>query len=189
MEKMNLATLAQLIAQNLEGWTWEQHDKAPMQDSWQMLAGPDGAKIDLHFEKNHSRISIGGLYPHDGNGIYPWNASDRPADITVSANREPSNIAREIKRRFLPAYLAAYRKGLELFTKTSAREQTKKELALKLAQLCGEDQHLRGLEFSHYGSESFSFVVRVDGHNLVQLTIHSLPAQKAECVLRLLIGK
>jgi hypothetical protein len=188
MENSDFATFSRRIADHLPGWNWQQHDKVYFQDSLQMLAGSEGAKIDLHFDKQHGRICIGGVYPIDGNGVYPGNDKDRPTDITVSARREPIAIAREIQRRFLPAYLAAYRKGLEQFTKAKACEQRRKDLANKLATLCGGGQHLRGFEFSHFGAKSFSFEVRVDGPDLVQVTINSLPAQKAEEVLKVLLA-
>jgi hypothetical protein len=188
MENFDLAIITQMIADHLQGWSWERHDKVYLQDSLQVLVGPDGAKLDLHYDKRHSRLSIGGVYPFDGNSVYPWNDKDRPTDITVSASRQPSVIAREVERRFLPAYLAAYRKGLEQFTKAKAHKQSKEELALKLARLCGEDQRLRGFEFSHYGAESMWLGVRVDGPNLVKVSIESLPAQKAEEVLKVLLA-
>jgi hypothetical protein len=186
MENLDFTTLAQQIASHLEGWTWDEPKNEHM-DDWQVLAGPDGAKLHLRFDKYGGRIAIHGEYPRSGGTIYPWRDKDRPNDITVSAQREPRVIARDIERRFLQAYLAAYRKGLEMLNTANAHEQAKKDLAARLAKLCGEPLRTNGLEFSRYQADCFHLEVRVDNPDRVRMTIDGLDGQQAEAVLMFLL--
>jgi predicted RecB family endonuclease len=125
--------------------------------------------------------------PRDGGTIYPWNDKDRPSAITVSAQREPLAIARDIERRYLQAYLAAFRMGVELLNKARAHEQAKKDLATRLAKLCGESLHASGLEFSQYRDDCFHLQVRVDHPDCVRLTINDLHGELAEAVLQFVL--
>jgi hypothetical protein len=186
MENLDFATFAQQIACNLEGWTWEE-SKNEHVDDWQLLAGPDGAKLHLRYDKYGGRVAIHGEYPRSGGTIYPWHDKDRPNDITVSAQREPRAIARDIVRRFLQEYLVAYRKGLELLNTARAHEQAKKDLAARLAKLCGKPLHASGYEFSQYHADCFHLEVRVDDPDRVRVTIDGLHAQQADAVLTFLL--
>jgi hypothetical protein len=187
MDHVNLGTLAQRIARNLEGWTREQPPNENVRNSWQLLAGPGGAKLHLRYDK--PRLWIGGVYPRDGGAIYPSDDKERPAEITVSAQREPRAIAREIERRFLPAYLVAYRRGLEMLDKARAYQQSKKDLAVKLAQLCDVDLHSNGYTFSCRTDEASWLDVQVDGPDRVQVKVGGLDAQNAEALLRFLVAQ
>jgi hypothetical protein len=187
MENLDFATLAKKIAGHLEGWTWEEPKNEGVDDSWQVLAGPDGAKLNLRYDKYRCRIAIHGGYPKSGGTIYPWHDKDRPNDITVSAQREPLAIAKDIERRYLQAYLAAYCKGLEMLNTARAHEQAKKDLAARLAKLCGEPLRTSGLEFSQYQADCFHLEVRVDDPDRVRVTIDGLHAQQAEAVLKFLL--
>jgi len=186
MENLEFATLTQQIASHLEGWTWDE-PKNEHVDDWQLLAGPDGAKLHLRYDKYGGRIAINGEYPRSGGTIYPWHDKDRPNDITVSAQREPRAIARDIERRYLQEYLVAYCKGLELLSTARVHEQAKKDLATKQAKLCGESLHASGLEFSQYRDDCFHLQVRVEHPDCVRLTIDDLHAELAEAVVKFLL--
>jgi hypothetical protein len=187
MENLDFATFARLIACNLEGWTWEEPKNEADRNYRQLLAGPDGARLQLRCDKYSGRIAVHGEYPREGGTIYPWSDKERPNAITVSAQREPLAIAKDIERRYLPAYLAAYRKGMELLNKARAHDQAKKDLATRLAKLCGESLHASGLEFSQYRDDCFHLQVRVEHPDCVRLTIDDLRAELAEAVLKFLL--
>jgi hypothetical protein len=183
LEKLNLTDLAQKIARYLDGWTWKKPCREESQRYWQTLAGPDGAQLHLGYDDHRGRLEIGGVYPRDGSSIYPWNDQDRPGDITISARRDPQAIAKDIQRRFLPAYLAAYLKGLEMLHKAKAYQDAKKELAARLAALCGADLDRNGVEFTKYHLDSFGVQVRVDSPDQVLITIAGLQAHEAATIL------
>jgi hypothetical protein len=187
MDNLNLATLAQLIARNLEGWTWEEPVNQNIRDSWQLLAGPGGAKLHLHYDQRTNRLSVGGEYPRDGGTIYPWNEKDRPDGISVSAQREPRAIAKDIERRYLPAFLVAFRKGVEMFAKARANEHGKKEFVEKLARLCGTGQLSNKFAFTHYLNSPLRFELRVEGPDGVRVQIDGLNSQQAQALLKFLL--
>jgi hypothetical protein len=188
MEEWNLGLFAQMIARKLAGWTWGGPRSEDWKDTWHILDGPEGARLNLRHDPYHGRLRIGGHYVRDRGALLP-HQEDRPKDITVSSKREPSAVAREIERRFLPAYLTAYRQGVQELSNARAFEQGRDNLATKLAKLCGDEQHRRGFLFSHFSTSSYSIAVRVDGPDRVQVAIDCLTAQKAEEVLKLLVER
>ncbi|MEV7123945.1 hypothetical protein [Kitasatospora griseola] len=68
------------------------------------LYHPTGLAIQLAHERwndaQRGRLTVRGLMPHD------WSGRDR-FEIGVSAARPPADIARDIRRRLLPDYMAA----------------------------------------------------------------------------------
>ena len=100
----NLCTLAKAIAEHLPGWRAEtpalQLDEYPPHIVY--IGREDGAGLAINAVRNqHGRIEVSGRYPHEA------VPQDRPS-ITLSTLRPPENLAREITRRFLSAYLAKY---------------------------------------------------------------------------------
>jgi hypothetical protein len=76
---------------------------------------------------------------------------------------------------------------LELLNQANAHEQAKKDLAARLAKLCGEPLHASGYEFTQYHADCFHLEVRVDDPDRVRITIDGLHAQQAEAVLKFLL--
>jgi hypothetical protein len=156
---------------------------------WQLLSGPDGAQLHLRLDQRHGRLCVSGVYPRDGGAIFPWHDKDRPNAIRISAQREPRTIAKDIERRYLPAYLSAYRKGLEMFTKARADEKANRDLAAKLARLSGVDLHASGHGFTCHGEDYGWCDVQVDHPDRVQVKIRGLNAPKAEALLTFLLSQ
>lgn len=102
-----LYTLAEAISPHLPGWTLEPrhtnaHEYPPR---WVYLARQDGAAIGLALDRHgrEPRLDVSGRYPTDIT-VY----RDHRPSITLSRLRPPDALAREILRRFVPAYLAAW---------------------------------------------------------------------------------
>ncbi|HEU4325711.1 MAG TPA: hypothetical protein VFS21_21405 [Roseiflexaceae bacterium] len=88
------------------GWTVAERDQDRI---WRYtrLDGPDGSGI--YMESSNGRIYVTGTYPHDlKHGSY---APRELPKISIAEGRPVGEIAREITRRFLPAYNAAYAKA------------------------------------------------------------------------------
>ena len=93
------------------GWTVEPQDSAS--DSWRFVmvnsAGSVAAeRVLLSFDRYKGRINVSGLYGQTPKGGY-WTPRShtrdaRSEDISVSRDRSPLSIARDIARRFLPVY-------------------------------------------------------------------------------------
>lgn len=76
---------------------------------WQTVRLPDGLTFDLHLLGYESRVAVSGNWPKDGNGqsVTPRDAiryDTVAAKIYVGAERAPAAAAKDIARRFLPAY-------------------------------------------------------------------------------------
>ena len=58
----------------------------------------------------YGRVCIAPKWPRgDHNSVYrPWASDPQAGSISVAASKAPAQIAREIERRFLPAYLVAW---------------------------------------------------------------------------------
>lgn len=66
------------------------------------LDGPDGARLFLRFDTTSERFIVSGVWPE---GSYKITRLSRH-QITVSRDRGPDVLTREIARRLLPAYRA-----------------------------------------------------------------------------------
>lgn len=100
-----LCILAASIANHLPGWTAE--IPSPGTDILHTrnvyLGRADGAGIALAWIWNQpGLVEVSGRYPIDVS-----NYRDRPR-IRLAADRPPANLAKEITRRFLPAYLPCW---------------------------------------------------------------------------------
>lgn len=95
---MNHQQLITEVASHLDGWHYDE-DFSPHQHT---LTHPDypNARLYLHITQNGARLSIDGDYAR----AYLYTRTDTPT-ITVSITRTPAQIAADIQRRFLPAYL------------------------------------------------------------------------------------
>jgi len=82
-----------------------------------ILAGPDGAELDLSIDYGRTtftgmRLTIRGEF----NGLHThmaWSDKDLTREITVSPDKPPARIARDISSRLLPDYLAAMGRARE----------------------------------------------------------------------------
>lgn len=86
-----------------EGWTVDTSDTwAEYRGTY--IDGPDGARLFLSLSwRDSSRLVIDGNYPREAHDVtYPRLEQ---VEITVSRDRGPAVIAREITRRLLPKYL------------------------------------------------------------------------------------
>ena len=101
-----LCTLAASIAQHMPGWVAEipsvGDEEYPPRHVY--LGRADGAGMGLAWVWNQPvRIEVSGRYPVDVS-----HYRERYLSIRFAPDRPPANLAREITRRFLPAYLACW---------------------------------------------------------------------------------
>jgi hypothetical protein len=108
------------------------------------LAGPDGMAIYINTDNRQGKLHIHGEWPMDGTKymsprswcvvVYDEN---QDVGINVGADRSPEVIAREITRRFLPAYLALYKKCMERKAEHDAYRNRAYKTACELATVAG----------------------------------------------------
>lgn len=175
---MNLQTLAQMVANCLsklttpDVWEYVQPEGENATDKWHLelwakIAGPNGATITLHLDSHKKRIVVSGDYPRSNGNIYPYR--DRPDSITVSQDREPAAIAKDIHRRYLSAYLEAYNRGKEQFDAHNNHEAGTDALVVRMCQHIGKEvyrsKHDEKLHRSYY-------IERQHTSGMVSMDIH-----------------
>ena len=120
MEKQDFNAVMNEVAAALT-MVWEN-----IPERWEMgghLKGIQDEKIFVRFYQD--RFEISPSYPRDNRGYCHNNFP--PVKITVSANKNANQIARDIERRFLPVYRANLEYVKERIAKSNAYEARKHE--------------------------------------------------------------
>jgi len=181
-------TFAQ-VARHLQGaWSWQ-----PNQPDWT----PGGVLVDVTGVALRARISERpGTYkvypevPRDSRGQVPYVASQNLPSINVGMGRSPEQIAREIERRLLPAWLPILQEALEAIERSNVHQSTGESVARAIAGIAGVKLGARGKDVSFYGSPHAVLDgggARVSG-DAVELTLR-LASGDALTLLRYLVGK
>jgi hypothetical protein len=190
-----LQSLVQMVAYKLGvGWSWVEPSTSDRM--WKeypnehgKIAGPEGASLDISYDSRKKRLHISGNWPRDEKGnLYP--SRERPDSIYCGSEREPVAIGKDILRRYLPAYMETYKRGLELLKQHQNFESGKTALLAKVAEVIGVTPSNHRENHLHYypsGGEGGYFEVRVDAPDSVEIHIRSLPADKAIKVCKLLV--
>ena len=131
-----LHTLAQQIAAHLpEEWTYQppvlREEEYPSERA--QITHTDGAVIHLSRGRwnNAGRLNVSGIYPSD-----VTLDGDHPS-ITLADNRPPEKLAREIQRRFVPAYLTRWQKAQEQCARNAQVRTQIQDVAEQLAGITG----------------------------------------------------
>lgn len=141
------------VAAELPGWQFDATQQPEYRSA--LLENPTipGAAIHFHAIYSSGRVSISGSYP-DGFGPY----RDERLSITVSMERDPKVVARDIQRRFLEEYLPKFAQAQEQAYRAAIAQAKARDLADELALILGSAaQHERGS--SRIWSRHGSFVV------------------------------
>ncbi len=132
---------AALNADRIQGGGWT-HKAGQACYGSVTLHHPDGLGFDLSHQGGYHKGGAGRRLTV--RGIYPADSNVRHAEaVTVSMDREPTAMARDIVRRWMPGYLAVIGQALE-----SAR-QADRERAARRALNRRMEQALPGLHAAH----------------------------------------
>lgn len=145
--------------------------------------------------RKEGRYSISGGYPSDEHGRnldYVRRAAGHNVElpkITVAWSRNPEAIAKDIIRRFLPDYLALYAKAEEKQRETNAYHNAAQATAKRIqAAAPGSRVYGDGLDrVDLYRNEGGRFEAECFDDR-VNLKISSVPTDKAEAIIRLLVA-
>jgi len=106
----SVVALADAIARHLADGPWAAGPDPHEHKLRAEVARCDG--VSFFLELVGSRIEARGIYPRGVTGYVFSPYGERAPHCTVAARRNPASIAREIDRRFMPAFLAAHRKAV-----------------------------------------------------------------------------
>lgn len=132
LNHQKLHSTVEKIVPYLPGWKSE-----PFEDSWYCnLTGQDKRK--LYLEVIGPRLVISGCYPRASGslGEYVLSGENLPR-ITVSLDRHPGQIAKEITRRLLPEYEEYYQLALSRIASREAYQDKTNESLDKLVEVIG----------------------------------------------------
>ena len=184
-----LSEVAYYVVRQLEGFTYTE----PTEDSYShILVGPNEAKLYLRLEGDTKgdRIGVSGHFHIGrtayGNTEFVRPKSGVPSAITVSLARGEETIAREIKNRYLPKYLAALAEARAQRDATQLYMDKKMGNLRHLHNMTGETRTLDAGT-----TRAYLQVGEVYGHietsdNTATLDLHCLTMKQAEAVIKLL---
>lgn len=132
MAEIDLEALARAIAPHLDGGTWQYKPNEDRREAATIL-GPNGAVISLSVEwSGKGRVKVDGQYPRDHHNQWVIDSVKRYNEalpsITVSASRQPKDLAADIQRRFIPLYLGVLAKAQEEVARRKATEDKRNDL-------------------------------------------------------------
>lgn len=148
--------IARQVARLLgEGWSF-QEKRTP--DGrlcwWSEIWHKDGYGLHLSSDRTGKRLVVSGEWPKDAKGetyrpsSYSHSTDPQAPEITVSKDRPADQIAKDITRRFLPAYLRAWTAMKERARASDEYEAAKGSLIDRLAVIPG----MRRYQYPHWGS-------------------------------------
>ncbi|WP_432159146.1 hypothetical protein [Streptomyces sp. bgisy153] len=140
-DALGSALAAAFNADAVEGGGWT-HEAGHACYGTVELRHPRGLGINLVHEGGYRKGAAGRRL--SVRGIYPRDSDVRSAEpITVSMDRDPTAMARDIVRRWMPAYLATIDKALEM------ARQAERDRAARRAMNRRMEQILPGLRNPH----------------------------------------
>lgn len=193
MEPTQLQELGRAVAEHLDGWAYEAPSDHAQRDygSHAWCIAPDGARFALYTGYgNGCKVIVMGTYPqhHDGGhvAVYENGREVKDPRIGCSPARGPEAIARDIQRRFLPAYREHLAKAkAEVHRQTEYHKRTV-SAAGRLAAAVGVADKGDGQEFSFYGGDTHVYGrVRASGDGTAKLDLSNIPLDVAERILQI----
>lgn len=146
-----LVEVATAVAASLPGsWKIDCRDPAAWNaDLWIELVGANDARLVINTSWAKGRYCIWGQMPKSAQGL----GLDLPRmkTITVSRDKSPEKIARDIERRVLPLYLPALADVKKRVAVQNEYIENKMATALDMALAFGDDRYAERVD-RHHGS-------------------------------------
>lgn len=197
-ESKQLQTLARMIAEHMEGWTYQ---PAETDAHTACISMPEndketpGATIVLSFLwRDKSRLYVRGEYPrYEGDECPRVKYNTKRHTITISIKKSPEQIAKDISGRLLLQYLSEYKEGLELVRLyTESGKKSSQQIAELQALIPGltTDEHnekrLRMYTDTYSGEIEYNRYLDDDKKTSVNIHLRRLPFDTAKEMLRVL---
>jgi hypothetical protein len=133
-----LAELAPLVARALgEGWRREKRDDAELTHYMELIHGDE--RVGLYVTYPYGRLSVSGNLNQvrDSRGEPPCLRGEEEPKVTVSLDKRPEQIARDIERKVLPGYRNALAKYSKIVRERNAHFAKAAESAAAVAKVVG----------------------------------------------------
>ncbi len=169
---------AALTAETGEPWSAE----PPTGDNWHdenyaRLNNAAGRSFSLH--RDRQRVSVYGCYPQPPAGGAVISSHDNPPEITFNPERPAQAIARDMARRFLPAFHALWVKAEGRIIEQGRRIVAQEAAAAALAEILATQPYQHGgrgsaVCLSAYGPNSAKFEVHSADYIHIELRVQDL---------------
>ena len=134
-------------------------------------AGDEGLSISNGGYSYKDRIVVRGYYPPDFKGHYHTSGRDQPSDITDAETKTAEEIVRDIKRRFLPAYLKQLQEVRQRNTEAKASFDFKESALKRLAAAIGAHHRNSNSDIAMLYFHRGSVEVHYDGDVSLKITV------------------
>ena len=187
MEKEVFSEKMKSVA-NILGYQWEL--KQEWSNNAGYLIGPNQAKIWVRNDEYviKERIEFNPCYPETQKGrfgkVYQRYDEKGRMKITVSENKTPEQIARDIQKRFLPPYLEKLQKAVIHIQKIDEYETKKMACLKKVADYLGEDVATPSLKNPRIYSSSVKglYVITADSNMMIRFEVEVTPEKAIEII-------
>jgi hypothetical protein len=134
-EKAQLDRELSEVLVHLPGWKL---DPAYSGHTWcAVLIDGTGRAVHISITHAKGRLYISGMWPSDSDR--QQYRPDKCQHITIARDRPAAKIADEIRRRFLPWYMAAYAEQAERVKSRNAARTRQQEVTVELAAILGQE--------------------------------------------------
>ena len=186
-----LAEIAPLVARALgEGWAREKRDGAELSHYVGVQRGNE--RVGIYVAYPYGRLNISGNLDHvrDSRGEASHVREAENPKITVSLDKGPEQIARDIERRVLPGYRDVLAEALAVVSERNARLAKTAKTAAAVAKVVGtNDVDTKG-RVSFHGSRELLEVVgsaECNGEEIF-LSLGGLSVGEVEAMLGVLLS-
>ena len=133
---MNFCELLEAVAKECKGWTWGADDEWPNRFGI-LTHTKTGARA--YVRSDGGRLEFSPSWPRgNGRGDYAKPEAGRVSfNVTVSAERMPADIAKDVRRRLLDAYPGEYTEMLAMKAVDEKEEAKRVKTAKKLGAILG----------------------------------------------------
>lgn len=144
--------------------------------------------LTIRYDKRDMRFHVYPTWPHaeTDRTEFPHYSQRPDLDISITVKKDPYQIARDIRRRFLPEYVAAYNKAVAQAEAHDAWMQTKRSTAETVAAAAGGS--VRDGDGStvdtRMGKQSYIRTIQVNS-DTVEIDFRNVPADLAVKLLTL----
>lgn len=150
-----------------------------------IISSGEGPSFSVLFDRHGSagKLQVWPHWPKDATGHENWpRQDDRPSAVNISSSKPAEQIARDIERRFLPAYLEAWDKQLAQVNERNAYNERKLANIDRIAKETGavverrqHDKENARLDW-HFGNFDKGYVTNAQvSADTMQFEVRSVP--------------
>jgi hypothetical protein len=137
LQERAILVAAALAARTGQPWRPSEGDDYGRHFAAVELATDPECRITFNDTWSKGKLAVRGRYPRHAGTHYPDQREQAPT-INIGAGKSPEQVAADVARRLLPAYLKSYAAGRQRLQESKDYDARRAALAADLAARCGE---------------------------------------------------